>query len=99
DGAWLANSPGFEDDLLSWTLPGPGEPPVQTAVVDFASDDEQAYRAVVTGLRDYVVKNGFRSIVLGVSGGIDSALTAAIAADAIGGANVVGVSMPSAYSS
>ena len=99
DGEWLANSPGFGDDLLIWTLPTRGEAPTQTAVVDFASDDEQAYRAVVTGLRDYAVKNGFRSVILGVSGGIDSALTAAIAADAIGGENVVGVSMPSVYSS
>ncbi len=99
DGAWLANSPGFENDLLLWTLPSHGEAPTQTSVVDFASDDEQAYRAVVTGLRDYVVKNGFTSIVLGVSGGIDSALTAAIAADAIGGQNIVGISMPSVYSS
>lgn len=99
DGAWMANSPGFEDSLLLWTLPEAGVAPVKTSVVDFASDDEQVYKAVVTGLRDYVVKNGFRSIVLGVSGGIDSALTAAIAADAVGGSNVVGVSMPSEYSS
>jgi NAD+ synthase (glutamine-hydrolysing) len=68
-------------------------------VVDFASDDEQVYTAIVTGLRDYAVKNGFASVVLGVSGGIDSALTASIAADALGGENVVGVSMPSQYSS
>lgn len=99
DGAWMANSPGFADDLLLWTLPAAGETPVKSAVVDFASDEEQVYGALVTGLRDYVVKNGFRSVVLGVSGGIDSALTAAIAADAIGGENVVGVSMPSEYSS
>jgi NAD+ synthase (glutamine-hydrolysing) len=57
------------------------------------------YTACVTGLRDYVLKNGFTSVVLGVSGGIDSALAAAIAADALGGENVVGVSMPSSYSS
>lgn len=99
DGAWLANATGFEDALLVWELPDAGHTPDQGPVVDFASDDEQAYRAVVTGLRDYLVKNGFGSVVLGVSGGIDSALTAAIAADAIGGENVVGVSMPSAYSS
>ncbi|WP_255371769.1 NAD(+) synthase [Cellulosimicrobium sp. CUA-896] len=53
----------------------------------------------MTGLAGYVRKNGFRSVVLGASGGIDSALTATIAADAVGGANVVAVSMPSAYSS
>ena len=54
---------------------------------------------MVTGLRDYLGKNGFDSVVLGVSGGIDSALTAAIAADAVDGENVVGVAMPSEYSS
>ena len=99
DGAWMANSPGFADDLLLWTLPSSGEAPTPSSVVDFASDDEQVYSAVVTGLRDYLGKNGFRSVVLGVSGGIDSALTAAIAADAVGGENVVGVAMPSEYSS
>ena len=99
DGAWMANSPGFADDVLTWTLPAVGEAAVLSSVVDFASDDEQVYQAVVTGLRDYLVKNGFRSVVLGVSGGIDSALTAAIAADAVGGANVVGIAMPSEYSS
>jgi NAD+ synthase (glutamine-hydrolysing) len=55
--------------------------------------------ALVTGLRDYVNKNGFRSVVLGMSGGIDSAVVATIAADAIGGDRVHGVSLPSSYSS
>ena len=55
--------------------------------------------ALVTGLRDYVHKNGFRSITLGLSGGIDSAVVAAIAADALGGGSVYGVSLPSNYSS
>src|SRR3954454_3293332 len=59
----------------------------------------EVYRAVVLGLRDYVRKNGFRSVILGLSGGIDSTLVATIACDAIGAANVVGVSMPSDYSS
>ena len=62
-------------------------------------DLEEVWRALVLGTGDYVLKNGFRSVVLGMSGGIDSAVVAAIAADAIGGANVYGVSMPSAYSS
>jgi NAD+ synthase (glutamine-hydrolysing) len=57
------------------------------------------WNALVLGLRDYVTKNGFRSVVLGMSGGIDSAVVAALAADAIGGEHVHGVSMPSAYSS
>jgi len=63
------------------------------------SDEAEVWGALVVGLRDYVAKNGFRSVVLGVSGGIDSAVVASIAADAIGGGNVHGVSMPSAYSS
>ena len=57
------------------------------------------YQAVTTGLRDYVRKNGMTSVVLGLSGGIDSALVAAVACDALGPSNVHGVSMPSSYSS
>jgi len=64
-----------------------------------ADDHEQLWNALVLGLRDYVEKNGFPSVVLGVSGGIDSAVCAAIAADAIGAGRVYGVSMPSRYSS
>jgi NAD+ synthase (glutamine-hydrolysing) len=63
------------------------------------SDEAEVWGGLVVGLRDYVAKNGFRSVVLGMSGGIDSAVVASIAADAIGGGNVHGVSMPSAYSS
>jgi NAD+ synthase (glutamine-hydrolysing) len=63
------------------------------------SDEAEVWGALVVGLRDYVVKNGFRSVVLGMSGGIDSAVVAALAADAIGGDAVHGVSLPSAYSS
>src|SRR5262249_25639634 len=59
----------------------------------------QVYGALVTGVRDYVGKNGFRSVILGLSGGIDSALVAAIAADAIGPDRVHVVLMPSRYSS
>ena len=62
-------------------------------------DLEEVWRALVLGTRDYTLKNGFSSVVLGMSGGIDSAVVAAIAADAIGGSNVHGVSMPSVYSS
>ncbi|WP_442785423.1 NAD+ synthase [Actinacidiphila sp. DG2A-62] len=61
--------------------------------------EAEVYGALVTGLRAYVRKNGFRSVLIGLSGGIDSALVAAIACDAIGADNVHGVSMPSAYSS
>ena len=60
---------------------------------------EEVYRALVLGTRDYVRKSGFEKVVIGLSGGIDSAITAVIAADALGPENVLGVSMPSAYSS
>ena len=63
------------------------------------NDTWQTWNALVLGLRDYVSKNGFRSVVLGLSGGIDSAIVATIAADAIGADNVFGVSMPSNFSS
>jgi NAD+ synthase (glutamine-hydrolysing) len=63
------------------------------------SDEAEIWGALVAGLGDYVRKNGFRSVVLGMSGGIDSAVCAAVAADAIGGQSVYGVSMPSGYSS
>jgi len=75
---------------------GVGEP---GTVAERMSDEAEVWHALVAGLRDYVVKNRFRSVVLGMSGGIDSAVVAALAADAIGGENVHGVSMPSAYSS
>jgi NAD+ synthase (glutamine-hydrolysing) len=61
--------------------------------------DAEIYQALVVGTRDYVVKNGFKKAVLGLSGGIDSALTACIAVDALGSENVVGVLMPSEFSS
>jgi NAD+ synthase (glutamine-hydrolysing) len=60
---------------------------------------EEIYRALVLGTRDYVTKNGFTHVVLGLSGGIDSSLVAAIACDALGAANVTGVTMPSQFSS
>ncbi|MEV0095289.1 NAD+ synthase [Streptomyces sp. NPDC050738] len=62
-------------------------------------DDEELYTALVVGLRAYAAKNGFSSLLIGLSGGIDSALVAAIACDAVGPKNVHGVSMPSKYSS
>jgi len=62
-------------------------------------DDEEVYSALVVGLRAYVAKNGFRSVLIGLSGGIDSAIVASIACDALGAENVYGVSMPSKYSS
>ena len=102
DGSLVASSPAFAEDLLVVDLPGPGERPAATrpdAVVGLPPDNAQLYSAVVLGLRDYVRKNGFRSVALGLSGGIDSALVGAIAVDALGGENVVGVAMPSVHSS
>ncbi|KIF74193.1 NAD+ synthetase [Streptomyces sp. 150FB] len=75
------------------------EPEVAGGYADRLEDDEEVYSALVVGLRAYAAKNGFRSVLIGLSGGIDSALCAAIACDALGAANVYGVSMPSKYSS
>jgi NAD+ synthase (glutamine-hydrolysing) len=61
--------------------------------------EEEIYRALVLGTRDYMSKNGFKKVTLGLSGGVDSSLVATIAADALGKETVIGVSMPSRYSS
>jgi NAD+ synthase (glutamine-hydrolysing) len=79
--------------------PAEARPMVSAGVAPRLDDDAEVYGALVTGLRDYVRKNGFRSVVLGLSGGIDSALTATIACDALGPQAVHGISMPSSYSS
>jgi NAD+ synthase (glutamine-hydrolysing) len=80
--------------------PRPNEPaPVRAQVVEIPDDVEQMRRALELGLRDYVEKNGFQEVVVGVSGGIDSALTAALAAETLGPERVHCVSMPSRYSS
>src|SRR5664280_2942198 len=94
-GAVSARARGFEEDLLIVDLAG-GAPSI--AADDFEPEAE-IWHALVLGVRDYARKTGFRKAVLGLSGGIDSALTAAIAADALGAANVQGVMMPSCYSS
>ncbi|WP_336318288.1 NAD+ synthase [Streptomyces lavendofoliae] len=75
------------------------EPELTGGYAERLDDDEEVYTALVVGLRAYVAKNGFRSVLIGLSGGIDSALVAAIACDALGARNVYGVSMPSKYSS
>ncbi|MGH1562562.1 NAD+ synthase [Mumia sp. DW29H23] len=72
--------------------------PVPSPILPRLGDHEEIYRALVTGLRDYVDKNGFRSVLLGLSGGIDSTLCGAIAVDALGPERVFGVSNPSEYS-
>jgi NAD+ synthase (glutamine-hydrolysing) len=83
---------------LSGPLPSPG-PKVEGGVAARVADEAEIWSALVLGLRDYVRKNGFPSVVLGLSGGIDSTVVATIACEALGPSNVVGVSMPSAYSS
>lgn len=81
------------------TLPAPAGPPADGGVAERVADEAEVWSALVLGLRDYVNKNGFPSIVLGLSGGIDSAVVAAIAVDALGPDRVVGVSLPSHHSS
>jgi NAD+ synthase (glutamine-hydrolysing) len=70
-----------------------------TLISPSLSDEEEIWRALVVGLKDYVSKNGFKSVALGLSGGIDSALTATLAVDALGKESVYGLLMPSKYSS
>src|SRR5579884_374061 len=95
DGTILARAPGFEEALLVVDL----ERPEEAAVAELDDDLEQMRRALVLGLGDYVRKNGFAEVVVGVSGGIDSAVTAALAVEALGADRVHCVSMPSRYSS
>jgi len=75
------------------TSAAPARPPATLPI------EEEIYRALVLGTRDYVTKNGFTDVVIGLSGGIDSSLVATVAADALGAPNVHGVAMPSRYSS
>ena len=94
-GNLIAQGKSFEEDLLyfdSDRLTGELREQPQ-------SEEASAYAALVLGTRDYVHKCGFRQVIIGLSGGIDSALTAAIAADALGPENVIGVGMPGPYSS
>lgn len=80
----------------AWTPPSQK---AQAGIAERLTDEAEIWSALVLGLRDYVRKNGAKSIVLGLSGGIDSAVVATIATDALGPEHVVGVSMPSAHSS
>jgi NAD+ synthase/NAD+ synthase (glutamine-hydrolysing) len=95
DGRIVAQAKSFAEDLVLYdTETGQGDLHEQTAM-----GDASAYAALVLGTRDYVHKCGFRKAILGLSGGIDSALTAVIAVDALGKENVTGIAMPSEYSS
>jgi NAD+ synthase (glutamine-hydrolysing) len=104
--------PAFPDNVNSpdASAAGPGQsalpPPVDAEVpaliqpmLEAPEPEAEVYKGLVLGVRDYVLKNGFRDVVLGLSGGIDSALTACIAVDALGKDHVIGVTMPSRYSS
>jgi len=75
------------------------DPLTEAPISEPLSEEAEVWSALVVGLRDYVHKNGFRSVIFGFSGGIDSAVTAALAVDALGADAVHGVSMPSKYSS
>jgi NAD+ synthase (glutamine-hydrolysing) len=100
-GEVLAGAARFEEDLLvAEILPG-GKVRVAAGSGKAPELDrlEEIYRALVLGTRDYVRKNGFEKVVVGLSGGIDSALTAAVAVDALGSDKVTGVTMPSRFSS
>ena len=93
-GQLIAHGKLFEEDFVVFDLDA-GQPVISPDV----GDEERVYRALVLGLRDYLHKCGFKSAVLGLSGGIDSALTAVLAVDALGKENVRGVSLPSQFSS
>ena len=84
---------------VSNEYPVAAKPPLPPRQVEGLNEIAEIYQALVLGTRDYVRKNGFRKVVIGLSGGVDSGLVAAIAADALGAENVIGVSMPSRYSS
>ena len=95
DGKLFARAKGFAEDLLVVDLDSMAG---VIAPDDFTAEAE-IWNALVLGVRDYARKTHFKKVLLGLSGGIDSALTAAIAVDALGPENVLGVMMPSAYSS
>ena len=87
------------DHVLVSAEPAPAREPIAAPISERLGDEAEIWGALVLGLRDYVGKNGFRSVVIALSGGIDSALSTAIACDAIGAENVYCYSMPSKYSS
>jgi NAD+ synthase (glutamine-hydrolysing) len=84
---------------VSSEYPSIARPPLPPRRVDRLDELTEIYQALVLGIRDYVHKNGFEKVVIGLSGGADSSLVAAIGTDALGADNVIGVSMPSRYSS
>jgi NAD+ synthase (glutamine-hydrolysing) len=85
--------------FISDEAPTERRPKLQLEAAPFMDEEAEVYQALVLGTRDYVHKNGFETVIVGVSGGIDSSLVATIAVDALGAEHVVGVSNPSRYSS
>ncbi len=114
DGQLLARAPQFDDTLVVVEIDCQKESSTPDVVISTddakpasgtsviaprLGDEAEMWQGLVIGLRDYITKNGFKSVVIGLSGGIDSALVAAIAIDALGAKRVNGVAMPSKYSS
>ncbi|MBM3644294.1 MAG: NAD+ synthase [Alphaproteobacteria bacterium] len=101
DGALKVRLPAFRESVVTIELRREGAGwAIQPGPIAPAMDDyESIYHAMMLGLRDYVNKSGFPSVVIGLSGGIDSAITAAVAADALGAARVHTIMMPSPYTS
>ncbi|MDX1980074.1 MAG: NAD+ synthase [Bryobacteraceae bacterium] len=96
-GEPLAQCPSFAEDLLVVELDASPQAPNLRA--NLSDECEAVYEALVLGTRDYIRKCGFKSVIIGLSGGIDSSLTAVIAVDAVGRENVLGVAMPGPFSS
>ena len=94
-GAVVARAHQFSEDLLLWELGGDGPARLEQPLGDL----DEVYAALVLGVRDYTLKNGFERVVVGLSGGIDSALVALVAADALGPDRLTCVVMPSPHSS
>ncbi|MCE2525922.1 MAG: NAD+ synthase [Actinomycetia bacterium] len=100
DGSVIHRSPQFSEDRFVLDVPLAGEEAAPTSSPrEWMQPEEEMWSAVALATGDYLRKNGFRSAVVGLSGGIDSAVTACLAADALGADRVWGVSMPSMYSS
>jgi len=98
-GDVIAMGKGFEEEVLMADLSPEARSQKPEVRSEFHSREQQIFSALSLGIRDYVRKCGFKSVILGLSGGIDSALVAVLAADALGAENVLGVAMPARYSS
>jgi len=98
-GEVIAPGKGFEEEVFVAELEVTSNIQHSTFNIQFPPREQQLFSALSLGIRDYVRKCGFKSVLVGLSGGIDSALVAVLAADALGSDNVLGVSMPARYSS